>query len=434
LEPILGLKEAIRKSLQELVDQDPAIPCGVIAIDAKGMVEWGSTSRAFLIAGVTKDRTILAEFVPADVKARFMPDKATIDAGSPTRTLFPSKSWLVPKSHSISALSDGWYSVISNIQDSLFHGTVDFFRHNMGYKYAMLPITTDTISSPMGLGSDSEPVSIKLFERDTYLADSMQFGLEYILRLNRAARGTYYLTPSFRGEDHDSTHLNQFFHAECELVGPIDKAMEVAERYISHMCRYILTTNSHEITAMAGSTDHVKRLLKLLVNNGNRFRSITMEEALRLDGFQRNYWDWAVPENEEHGRKITRKGEVFLINHFGGAVWLTEMDHLSVPFYQAFKDGDRSKGKCADLLLGMGETLGLGERHITAEDAKTALKHHKVPAEKYQWYLDIRNEGTVLQTSGWGIGLERFMCWLIGHDDVRDCQVVPRLKGQVFSP
>ncbi len=64
-----------------------------------------------------------------------------------------------------------------------------------------LPITTGSISSPMGLGSDSIPVKIQLGGRDTYLADSMQFALEYGCRFFE--NGVWYIMPSFRGESED---------------------------------------------------------------------------------------------------------------------------------------------------------------------------------------------------------------------------------------
>ena len=47
-------------------------------------------------------------------------------------------------------------------------------------------------------------------------------------------------------------------------------------------------------------------------------------------------WEYVVPTDHSKGRALTRTGEQILIKHFGGAVQLTEMDHLSVLFYQAF--------------------------------------------------------------------------------------------------
>ena len=77
--------------------------------------------------------------------------------------------------------------------------------HSRGLKAGLFPITTSSISSPLGLGSDSLPVEIDLFGVNTFLADSMQFLLEYGCRFSDA--GCYYVMPSFRGEATDSRHL-----------------------------------------------------------------------------------------------------------------------------------------------------------------------------------------------------------------------------------
>lgn len=81
----------------------------------------------------------------------------------------------------------------------------------------------------------------------------------------------------------------------------------------------------------------------------------------------------------------------------------------------------------------MGETLGLGERHETAQEAIDALEHHQVTQTDYEWYINMRRTKP-LKTSGWGLGSERFICWLLQHDDVRDIQILPRLKGVKFVP
>ncbi|XP_035510912.1 uncharacterized protein LOC118323096 [Morone saxatilis] len=142
----------------------------------------------------------------------------------------PPRSWEDPQSHSTLAIKSQWYRNLFQIQNTLFHSTVEYFHTSCQYSYALTPLTTDTISSPMGLGSDSEPVSVNLLGQDIYLADSMQFVLEYFLRFQENLPGTYYISPSFRGEDPDATHLNQFYHVECELLGDMDKAMSIGKK------------------------------------------------------------------------------------------------------------------------------------------------------------------------------------------------------------
>lgn len=285
----------------------------------------------------------------------------------------------------------------------------------------------------MGLGSDSQPVPITLLDQKTYLADSMQFALEYSLRIKDGLDGVYYIYTSFRGEDSDAMHLNQFTHMECEVAGDFDEGISIAERYLVSVISALLRDQSDTIKASVGTIEHLPGFLELYRRHDQKLPRIMLEEALSLPEMDQTRWRYVVPDNKAHGRTITRTGEQNLIRHFGGAVWLTEMDHLSVPFYQAYVPStSRGKARCADLLLGNGEVLGLGERHVSSEEVRFALKQqHEVLEEPYKWYLDMRDQKE-MRTTGWGMGIERFLAWVLRHDDIRDLVIMPRTKGTEF--
>lgn len=257
----------------------------------------------------------------------------------------------------------------------------------------------------MGLGSDSEPVPISFLGQHTHLADSMQFSLEYFLRIEDGAPGVYYTNTSFRGEDPDAMHLNQFYHVECELLGSISQAIAVAENYIVQLVIAILRNCSTAVEACAGDTEHLERLLKYYNENDQRFPSISVDDALNLPSLDETCWKYVIPGTPASGRTVTRAGELKLMQYFGGPVWLTEMDHLGVPFYQAFTDSKNNKARCADLLFGNGEVLGLGERHTTSAAVRQALEMHEILQDKYSWYTEMRDLKPLL-TSGWGMGIE----------------------------
>ncbi|XP_034046831.1 uncharacterized protein LOC117528325 [Thalassophryne amazonica] len=344
----------------------------------------------------------------------------------------PPRSWEHPQSHSAIAIKSQWYCNLFQIQNTLFHSTVEYFQKSCQYAYALTPLTTDTISSPMGLGSDSEPVSVHLLGQDIYLADSMQFVLEYLLRFQDNLAGTYYISTSFRGEDPDSTHLNQFFHVECELLGDMNDAIHITEQYLAHLTKTMLKKHSDIILNTAGTLAHATDMLNKL-KSGTPLPRVPLDQAIPMMP-SADCVEWVQDSQPQFGRKLTRKGEQILIEKYGGAVWLTEMDHLSVPFYQAYVEGSgQNKAKAADLLLGLGETVGLGERHSTPEMVQEALRHHAVPEQSYKWYITMRQLKPVL-SSGWGMGTERYLCWLLQHDDVRDMHIIPRMKGTKYMP
>lgn len=330
--------------------------------------------------------------------------------------VLPPKSWVDLSTHYRVAINNKWYANLSILEDEFTNATVDFYR-TKGIRLAHLPITTGSISSPMGLGSDSSPVEVNISGNNTYLADSMQFFLEYACRINK--KGAYYIAPSFRGELADERHLCQFFHSEAEIPGDLNDVIVLCQNYLKHLVTHLLEKCQPEIKSVAGTVGHLKNFL----GKWDKIPRCTFEEAVKILGNKSVY----VTDNSNF-RNINRKGEKELINHFGGYVWLTHFDHMAVPFYQKYDDRNSKKAVNADLLMGIGETIGSGERHSTAVELRKALKMHGVKEKPYEWYIYMK-EKYPLQTSGFGLGVERFLLWVLKHDDIRDCQLLPRFNG-----
>lgn len=234
--------------------------------------------------------------------------------------------------------------------------------------------------------------------------------------------GAWYIMPSFRGEDEDERHLSQFYHSEAEIPGALNDVMSLVEEYIKYLCKNILREYGKELEEIAGTVEHIEQFINL-----KEIPRVTFEEAIKILNNDKKYIEYS-----DYGfRNITRAGEKALMNHFDGIVWITNFDSMAVPFYQStIQEGKYAKN--ADLLLGIGETVGAGERHATAEEVKEALKKHKVK-EGYDWYLKMK-EIYPLKTSGFGMGIERFILWLTKQDDIRDCQILPRFKGKNIVP
>lgn len=336
----------------------------------------------------------------------------------------PPKSWKNQKEHFMTIIDNEWYHILAKLQNTLTIATYDFYSKR-GYSTLHLPITTGSISSPMGRGSDSSPVKINLFGIETYLADSMQFMLEYGCRLN--PRGCYYLMPSFRGEKADERHLCQFYHSEVEIEGRLDDVMALGEEYIRYLCERFIKECSEDIKKVTRDLSHIEILLKM-----NKIPRITTDEAIELLEKKYPNMDLYQKDEEYHFRNINKLGEKMLMDYFGGFVWLTNFDHLAVPFYQAF-DETGTHAKNADLLFGIGEVIGSGERHVGGEEVHKALELHEVDVKDYEWYITMR-EQRPLHTSGFGMGTERFLMWLLKTNDIRDYQLLPRFNGVICNP
>lgn len=258
----------------------------------------------------------------------------------------------------------------------------------------------------------------------TYLADSQQFALEFCCRLR--GTGAYYVMPSFRGEDNDARHLAQFVHSEAELPGTLDATMETVENYLRSLASFYLDALEPEIASAAGTTRHLREL----ADGTTQFTHIAFADALRI-------LDASGIETHESPffRVITGEGESRLMHELGEFVWLTDHDALSQPFYQ--RSYERPDGTAAvrnaDLLFGIGETVGAGERQHDTEALLEALRVHGVDAKAYDWYVEMRRLKP-MQTSGFGMGVERFHLWALRRTDIRDMQLLLRENGRSLTP
>ncbi|MBA4536380.1 asparaginase [Bacillus aquiflavi] len=335
--------------------------------------------------------------------------------------IFPPRSWEDLDNHFIKAIHNPWYTSLMIIQDEITYLTWEFFR-NKGIRSVSLPVTTGSVTSPMGLGSDSLPVKVNLEGVETYLSDSMQFHLEYALRNHH--KGVHYIMPSFRGEEADQRHLCQFYHSEAEIVGGLEDVIQLVNEYIDYLCKGLLKNIPDIIYQTAGTLKHVEAFIL----KDTRYPQITMEDAVMQLKNNPKY----IKSHKEGFRTLTDEGEKELIKLNGGIVWVTHHDYMSVPFYQA-ATLDYKYALNGDLLFGIGEVVGCGERNVTKEQVRKSMKLLKVDEKNYKWYLSMK-ELTPLQTSGFGMGIERFILWLTNHDDIRDCQLIPRFNGKLINP
>ena len=315
-------------------------------------------------------------------------------------------------------LFDPWLRDLVHLQDLVTRAAHGFF-HSEGLTYLNLPITTGSISSPMGRGSDSRPLRIRMGEHETYLAHSMQFLLEYGCRL--ANQGCFYLAPSFRGEEVDDSHLQQFFHLEAEIPGSFATVRSLVERFLKHFVREVVSLR-----------DDLPRLRDApwldAFLAATTIPLITYRDALghieQLEGSLENVAGLDVP-------RITRRGERQLLSWAGGPVWLVEPPSGLVPFYQTANEAGHAA--CGDLLLGTGEVCGAGERWPDGRSVRSALRHHGVAPVDYAWYVEMKDL-TPLQTAGFGIGVERLLGWVLGEADIRKLELLPRRNDSSLFP
>lgn len=311
-----------------------------------------------------------------------------------------------------------------------------YFGVLLGAKNVDLFMMTSSVSSPMGPGSDSESIPIKFGGINTNLVDSSQFGFEPLLV--NAFDKVYCYLPSLRGEDFDKRHLNQFFHCEMEMRGELQALKPIIESYVKMLCQTILVSDDI-INSISNNSNKTKTNLKKVVEQ-EVFFEISFDEAIKYlekNGFQDyiNYTD--------KGRDICYKGELelFKILKTDLPIWIYGFDRDRVPFYQKPDKKNNNIVVNADLLFPPliagsfgGEIIGCGQRQDNAIEMYESLRRQGLSSHPYEWYINLRNQKNYNVTSGFGLGVERFISWALCFDDIKNAIIYPRLKGLITYP
>lgn len=341
-----------------------------------------------------------------------------------------------PSSHYIEITKSGYFRALTIVRHHIRQSSDYYFSQECNAKNIDLFMLTPSVSSPLGPGSDSEAIQIKFGNLNTYLVDSSQFGFEPVL-LNGFDKVYCYL-PSMRGENPDKRHLNQFFHCEAEIKGTLEDLIPLVEEYIRTLCKTIISMPN--IIDLISVNPEMTKIILTKVIEKDFFQRITLDEAINLL-IENNKTDFFIETS--FGRDITSAGEIEVMKLLSSVtpVWITNYDRDRVPFYQKPDPNNTNKVMNADLIFPPiidgsfgGEIVGCGQRQDTVSEMYDSLTRQKISPESYEWYINLRRLPEYSATSGFGIGIERFIAWAFGRDDIKDVILYPRLKNVVSYP
>lgn len=338
-------------------------------------------------------------------------------------------SFYKPNKHIKNLINNNYYKNLILLRNAIGIASANYFQSLEAPRIDLFMVAKG-VSSPMGKGSDSLPIPFQLGKEHVYLVDSAQFGMEPLVQ--KSFKMVYCYLPSFRGEDADYRHLNQFYHCEAELRGNLTDAIIIAENLVKKILEYVIEND--KLGTYKFDKANFSNLEHVISSD---FPRLTFDKAVNLlisHGMEKHI------ENREYGRVISREGELKiceLISDNKLPVWLTHFDRDVVPFYQLPDPNNPEKVLNADLLFPSinggfgGEIVGLGQRQNTSQGLLESMDRQGIKDKKsYQWYLDLRDRKDYSETSGFGMGIERLIAWALALPNIWDAAIYPVIKDE----
>ena len=148
-----------------------------------------------------------------------------------------------------------------------------------------------------------------------------------------------------------------------------------------------------------------------------------------------NEWDIQKEEGSgqwEFGEDVTEKPGREFIDKIGVATFVMRFPRSMKPFYMKIDPKDSDRTLSADLIVpGLGEIIGGSQREDDYDILLEGFKREGLDTKPYQWYLDLRKYGSVYH-SGFGLGIERLVQYIMKVEHIRDTCLFPRLMNRIY--
>lgn len=328
---------------------------------------------------------------------------------------------ITPKEHGTEFLMDHrhlWIRskkqhAVLKVRHTIIKAVRDYFDEN-GFTLADTPIFT-----PAACEGTTTLFEVDYFgDEKAYLTQSGQL---YNEATAMSLGKTYAFGPTFRAEKSKTRrHLTEFWMVEPEVAyASYEDMMSVGEGLILFIVNRVLNDRPLELAALERDTAVLEAIK-------GPFPRLHYDDAVKM--LQEGHAKGELENNFEWGGDFGSPDETYLSKQFGSPIWV---HHFPAAIKGFYFEVDKDRPECAlgiDLLApeGYGEIIGGGERATSLPYLEEQLKHHGLPQEIFEWYLDLRRYGSVPH-AGFGMGIERTVAWMCGIEHVRETIPFPRM-------
>lgn len=273
------------------------------------------------------------------------------------------------------------------------------------------------VLTPSSCEDTTELFHTEYFDEDAYLTQSGQM---YVEAACMSLGKVYSMGPTFRAEKSKTRrHLIEFWMVEPEMAYcDHEENLKVQEQFVSHIMSHVLQYCGSELETLGRDMSKLEKIK-------SPFPRISYDDAVT--------WLQNHGHDIEWGDDFGAPHETALADAYDTPVFVEKYPTKLKAFYMQPDDNRPEVVLCADLLApeGYGEIIGGSQRIHDYDLLRQRFEEHNLPADTYQWYLDLRKFGSVPH-SGFGLGLERTIAWICGIEHVREAIPFPRLLYRLY--
>lgn len=292
------------------------------------------------------------------------------------------------------------------------------------------------ITPPLIVGTECEG-GASTFKFDcqgqvAFLTQSSQFYLEMALP---GVGDCYCIADSFRAEkSHTRRHFIEFLHAEAEFSGifTMDDHIQKMREFLQTLLVEFQTISAKTIkdydTVM--KTDITSHLASI-VEKSKRIKCMRHSEAIKYLREHEIYKDAETKTHFELDDDIPEAQERKMIDDIGEIVFLTHFPLVTKSFYMKADPEDPTLAWGLDVEVPtVGEIIGSGVREGDYKTLLSRMAAQSLKIEDYTEYLDLRKYGFA-STSGFGLGVDRILTWIMDQYRISDVATFPRYPGHL---
>ncbi len=278
----------------------------------------------------------------------------------------------------------------------------DFLKNERDF-VEIPPVIISAITDPLNHPTTKSQVQVYGYTYE--LTKSMIFHKQIAMH---ALDKIFSFSPNIRLEPTErkktGRHLIEFTQIDVEQKNASrDDVIDLAEDLVIYTIKKLLEKDS----------DILKSVGRDLKVPTKPFKRIAYAEALK------NY-------GEDFETKLSKEAKE--------PFWLIDIEIMEREFYD--REDPARPGILLDMDLiypeGFGEASSGGEREYELDQIYKRIAKKGQTPEQFKWYIEFVKKFGLIPSAGFGIGIERFVRFVMGAKDVKDVTLFPKAPGEYY--